>query len=80
MILTLILSDNCEACDRAKMVLSKIHLDFPGIAAEIIHIDAYNDRRISITPALLINNKLFCYGDMDEMRLNKKIASGQNTS
>ena len=80
MTLTLIVSDNCEVCDRAKVVLSKIHLDFPEIAVEIIHIDAYNDRKISITPALLINNKLFCYGDMDEMRLNKKIVSGQNTS
>ena len=80
MTLTLIISDNCEACDRAKMVLSKIHLDFPDIAAETFHIDDYSGRSISITPALLINNKLFCNGDIDEWRLNKKIASGQNTS
>ena len=80
MILTLILSDNCEACDRAKITLNKIKLKYPQVTVETIHINSFNGRRVSITPALLVNNKLFCYGDIDEMRLNKKIASGQNTS
>lgn len=72
--LTLIISDNCDACDQAKELLHKIHLRKPEIMIEIIHINSYKARRIFITPALLINNKLFSYGDIDEQKLLSKIS------
>jgi hypothetical protein len=68
--LTLIISDNCDACERAKKVLCKIQLNYPHILTEIIHINSLGDRRISITPALLVNNDLFSYGDIEEEKLS----------
>lgn len=71
--LQLIISDNCEVCDRAKALLEDIKLDYPLVKIEIIHLNSCINRRISITPALLINNKLFSYGDIDKNRLLKLI-------
>lgn len=71
--LTLIISDNCQACERAKETLRKIQSNYPNVLTEIIHINSYTDRKVSITPALLINNKLFSYGDIDENKLLPKI-------
>lgn len=78
MILTLIISDNCNACERAKKVLEKISNSYPHITTKVIHIDYYKGKNISITPALLINQHLFCYGDIDEDKLIKKIKWGMN--
>jgi glutaredoxin len=71
--LKLIISDNCEACDRAKSLLASIRIEKPNIEVETIHINSFQARNISITPALLINDKLFSYGDIDERKLNKKL-------
>ena len=70
MTLTLIISDNCAACERAKKTLRKIQLDNPHLLTEIVHINSFSDRKISITPALLINNQLFSYGDIEEEKLS----------
>ncbi len=74
MTLTLIISDNCKACDRAKELLHKINLYKPKVIVEIIHINSYSAKSIFITPALLINNKLFSYGDIDEKKLQLSIS------
>lgn len=73
MILTLIISDKCDACERAKKVIEKISIMYPQITTKIIHIDSYKEKKVSITPALFIDQKLFCYGDIDEISLSKKI-------
>jgi len=70
MTLTLIISDNCAACERAKKTLRKIQLDNPRLLTEIVHINSFRDKRISITPALLVNNQLFSYGDIEEEKLS----------
>ncbi|MGB9663827.1 MAG: hypothetical protein ACPL25_02745 [Ignavibacteria bacterium] len=74
--LTLIISDNCEACERAKKVLEKIQINYPHISIQTIHINSYKGKGISIIPALLIDQKLFCYGDIDEVSLSKKLNWG----
>jgi hypothetical protein len=71
--LTLIISDNCEACDRAKKVIEKFRENYSQITIETIHINSYHGKRISITPALLIDQKLFSYGDIDESKLLSKL-------
>ena len=67
--LKLIISDNCEACDRAKSLLTSIQIEKPNVMFETIHIKSYQGRKISITPALFINDKLFSYGDIDKVKL-----------
>lgn len=71
--LTLIISANCQTCYRALNTLAKIRLAYPNLLTEIIDINYYHDKRILITPALLINNHLFCYGDIDEKKLLAEI-------
>jgi hypothetical protein len=69
--LKLIISDNCTACDRAKILLDSIQIEKPDIMLKTIHINSYQGRKISITPALLINDKLFSYGDIDKKSLHE---------
>lgn len=71
--LTLVISDNCEACERAKEMLQSIKSKYPQVLTEMVHVNVYTTRKISITPAWLINNKLFSYGDIDERKLTSKI-------
>ncbi|MBS3944990.1 MAG: hypothetical protein KGZ42_05790 [Melioribacter sp.] len=73
MILTLVVSDNCEACDRAKIVIEEIRKKHPCLIIETININQYINRKLSITPALLIDHKLFSYGDINQNRLLNKI-------
>jgi hypothetical protein len=72
--LTLIITENCEACDRAKLVIHKFKQEHPCVQFETIDVNSYTEREISITPALLINRKLFSYGDIDTERLSKKLS------
>lgn len=69
MYLTLIVSDNCEACNRAKHVLHKIKIDYPEISTNIVNIKSYKKKGILITPALLVNEDLFSYGDINKDKL-----------
>lgn len=71
--LKLIISDDCEACERAKAVMDSIKFNNPLLEIETIHKDSFSDGRIAITPALLIDDKLFSYGDIDPKRLFIKI-------
>ena len=60
--LTLIISSNCHACERAKIVLKSINLSHPKILTEFIDVNSYKKKNIFITPALLIDDILFNYG------------------
>ncbi|PIP76484.1 MAG: hypothetical protein COW85_14010 [Ignavibacteria bacterium CG22_combo_CG10-13_8_21_14_all_37_15] len=73
MYLKLIVSDNCAACERAKEQLQKITTANPRIFLDVIHINVLKDQRIFVTPALLVNNELFSYGDIDEGKLLSKL-------
>lgn len=73
MYLRLIVSDDCAACERAKEQLQKITAANPKISVDVIHINVFKDRRIFVTPALLVNNELFSYGDIDESKLLSKL-------
>ncbi|PJA97646.1 MAG: hypothetical protein CO129_00200 [Ignavibacteriales bacterium CG_4_9_14_3_um_filter_34_10] len=72
----LIVSQNCKACERAKETLESINLRNYKIYFETIDIKSYNEKNISITPALIIDDKIFSYGDIDIQKLNKKISGG----
>jgi alkyl hydroperoxide reductase subunit AhpF len=71
--LTLIISDNCEACERAIKSINKIKLNNPNITANVVERSSYDNLKIQIIPALFINEELFSYGDVDEEKLLKKI-------
>ncbi len=67
--LSLIVTHTCSACSRAETSLKNIILKHPEISLNIIDINDFNDNVISIVPALLVDNELFSYGDIDEAKL-----------
>lgn len=67
--LTLLISENCDACLRAVNRIKKIEELNCGITVNILDINSYGDNNIFITPALIIDGKLFSYGDIDERKL-----------
>lgn len=71
--ITLLISDNCDACQRAVNQLNRIKELFREININILDINSYSDNRIIITPALIVNGELFSYGDIDEKKLKSKI-------
>jgi len=71
--LTLVISENCSACERAKKVFLNIQMQNPSIFFNIVNINSFQDNRIAIIPALLINDELFSYGDIDRDKLESKL-------
>lgn len=71
--LTLIISDNCKACERAIISLNKFKEQLPEINISILNKSNFKNIGIQITPALLVDDELFSYGDISESNLLKKI-------
>jgi len=71
--LTLIISDNCETCERVNKTLNEKFSYNSSINLRTVHKEEYTGKTISITPALLVDGMLFCYGDVDTDKLLKKL-------
>lgn len=70
---TLIISDNCESCERAKKTITEVLQNNSSINLKTIHQENFSSKPILITPALIIDDVLFSYGDIDTDKLFKKI-------
>lgn len=73
--ITLIINDKCKACERAKQTLHMFQMDYPAIVTKISNRKEFKKFPINITPALLVNDELFNYGDIDKEKLLSKIYS-----
>ncbi|HUX60147.1 MAG TPA: thioredoxin family protein [Ignavibacteriaceae bacterium] len=71
--LSLIITQNCSACDRAESVLRNLVFRHPEISLNIIDTNDYDEQNVSIIPALFINDELFSYGDLDESVLFARV-------
>ncbi len=67
--LSLIITQNCAACNRAESALRNLSIRYPEISLDIIDANDYDGQSINIIPALFINDELFSYGDLDESEL-----------
>ena len=76
--LSLIVTGNCTACTRAEGILNNLVHKHPGLSLRIIDANDYNGKGISIVPALLIEDELISYGDVDELTLLSYISRKQN--
>ncbi len=77
--LSLIITDNCIVCKRSELVLKDIIKQMPKLSLKIINVGDYKKNNIIIVPALLINDELFSYGDIDESKLLKAITIRQKS-
>ncbi len=71
--LTLITTQNCSICYRVENFLKKFVFNNNSVTLTIIDSQYYNKKGIVIVPALLIDDELFSYGDVDELRLKDYI-------
>ena len=71
--LILLISNHCDACLRAIKKLQNFQEDNPQVISHIMHISEYPDKRIFITPALIVNGELLAYGDFDYEKLISKL-------
>lgn len=75
--LSLIITQNCSACIRAEAALRDIAMRYPNVYYNIIDEKEYKGTGISILPALIIDDELFSYGDIDESNLLSSISKKQ---
>jgi len=73
--LSLIVTEDCAACKRAETSLRKLINRYNGAAFEVININEYNGNSIAIVPALLINEEIFSFGEIEENKLLKILSN-----
>lgn len=72
--ITLLISENCPACERALSALSNLRLNGRKLSFGITNIADSTVNVVPIIPALFVNDKLFSYGDVDTEKLTEYIA------
>lgn len=65
-------SDNCSTCTRVVSLAKKIANEHNNVNVQVKNITDLNGK-ITISPAIFVNNELFCYGDFDLQKLKDKI-------
>jgi len=71
--LDLIIEKNCPVCKRTIKDLKAYMSERNDIQLKVSDIDKNEFENISIVPALLIDGKLFGYGDIDIKKLEKRL-------
>jgi hypothetical protein len=67
--LTLIIKDNCNACNRVGQALKELSKKRNEVLLSIINIKDINNSKTQVVPSLYVNQKLYSYGDIDEQKL-----------
>ena len=70
--LTLLITKNCAACQRAEIQLKKF-IEKVNVKLFIMDINDFYRPGIAVVPALLIGDELFSYGEVDEKKLLQKL-------
>lgn len=73
----LVVTENCSACKRAEELLLNYFIDKKSISFNV-SLQRNFEKSISIVPALLVEGKLFAYGDIDLQKLDAKIQGALN--
>jgi glutaredoxin len=66
--LVIYIVDNCETCNRVVDSAKALSNNYPNVQLKIRNIKE-SKSKLSIVPAVFINNNLFCYGDFDNNKL-----------
>ena len=73
----LVVTENCSACKRAEELLTNYFIDKKAISFNV-SLQRNFEKSIAIVPALLMEGKLFAYGDIDLQKLDAKIQGALN--
>lgn len=77
--LTLIITNNCSSCKRVETQLKQFASKDKHVNLLIENLNNVKYKGIVIVPALLIEEELFAYGDVDEEKLLNKLKHLHNT-
>ena len=72
--ITLLIAENCPACERARAALSNLTFNGNELSICVTDIADSTINAMPIVPALFVNDKLFSYGDVDTEKLTEYIA------
>jgi hypothetical protein len=75
--ITLLISDDCRACQRALKALSDLQFNGGKLSYTVTNVANASVNKVPIVPALYVNNKLFCYGDIDTGKLAEYLSNLQ---
>lgn len=67
--LTLIIKDNCNACNRVEQILIELSRKRNDVLLYVINIKNFNNSKTQIVPSLYVNHMLYSYGDINEQKL-----------
>lgn len=67
--LTLIVKNNCNACNRVETILRKLAKGKNEIIFSVINIKDIEKPITPIVPALFVSQELYSYGDVNEEKL-----------
>ena len=73
----LVVTENCSACKRAEELLTNYFIDKKSISFNV-SLQRNFEKNIAIVPALLVEGKLFAYGEIDLLKLDAKIQGALN--
>ncbi len=73
MIFDLIIAEHCCVCSRVESQLKKFLQDKGSIKLRINNFDESPFKNVSIVPALVIDGKLFSYGEIDFNKLEQRV-------
>lgn len=70
--ITLLISNHCPTCKKAIEQLYNLKSEYPQITTKTLDVKLFGDKRIVITPAWIINNELYSYGEIDKEKFISK--------
>ena len=72
--LVVYVADECEACKRVILLAETITSNYPNVNLDIKNINLTN-KKLTIVPAVFVNENLFCYGEFDKSKLSEVISN-----
>ena len=72
--LIIYVSENCTTCTKVVASAKEMTSSLNNVKVEVKKLTDLNGK-IVISPAVFLNNELFCYGEIDQQNLLKKVES-----
>ncbi|MFC2134314.1 glutaredoxin family protein [Bacteroidota bacterium] len=73
--ITLYVRSGCEICESTQNQLDHLLQDEKKINYEIINLSLHDSSNVQIVPALFVEDELYSYGELNEIRFKKMLNS-----
>ena len=73
--ITLYIRTGCEICESTQNQLNHLLHDEDNINYNIVNLSKSNYSEVQIVPALFVEDELYSYGELNEVRFKKMLSS-----